>query len=389
MITFIESWSRGRKICFGNKIISLIKLKYTDFPDAIPDAKRTWAHRVGSWSNPQRIMKMAGPKYYVLILFGILTLGTPFQLSSMPGAKPDASIPNSLMNAHDRNALLKLHKAWVRLHKDNLCLDVDATFILQKSKMEVQASTGDEKNYEKLLKILKPVRESYGPELHIVRLPTQREPFAINSIPPSLWTNSELLYYLRDSFQRDPSVFNIGWQLINPRSPFESITPISTPTAEPSAMLQQRMFLFAKNLLDHNWKMERYAAHLPSLARIAFDPAETPELRRQALAVCRAHAREVAKYAKKLNDSISLMMPDASEKTIVTMPPGNSITASASPTDRAERLAAEAQTLCRSVYQFVYPQEHTVTLEELGHPQLLQSLEMLLKMVEGFQNSVS
>jgi hypothetical protein len=385
MSTFMESCGRKGKKCFGNKIISLIKLKYTH----TPDPRRTWAQHVGSWSNRQRITKMAGPKCYILILFGILTLGTPFRLSSMPGANPDGSTPNSPSNATDRAALLKLQKAWVRIHKDNLCLDVDATFVLYKSKMEVQASAGDEKNYEKLLKILKPFRDSYGPELHIVRLPAQREPFAVNSIPPSLWTNSELLYYLRDSFQRDPGMFNMGWQLINPRSPFDSITPISTPTPEPSALLQQRMFLFAKNLVDFNWKMERYAAHLPSLARIAFDPAETPELRRQALAVCRAHAREVEKSAKKLNDSISLMMPDASEKTIVTMPPGNSITASASPTDRAVRVAAEAQTLYRSVYQFIYPQKHTVTLEELSHPQLLQSLEMLLKMVKGFQNSIS
>jgi hypothetical protein len=385
MATFIESRTHRSKICFVNRIISLIKLKYTDSPDS----KRACAHRVGSWSSPQRFMKMAGPKCYILILFGILTLGTPFQLSAMPGAKPDGSTSNSLLNAHDRNALSKLHKAWVRFHKDNLCLDVDATFRLYKNKMEVQASTGDEKNYEKLLKILKPVRESYGPELHIVRLPTQREPFAINSIPPSLWTNSELLYYLRDSFQSDTGMFNRGWQLINPKSPFDSMMPISTSTPGPSAMLQQRMFLFATNLLDHNRKMARYAAHLPSLARIAFDPAETPELRRQALAVCWAHAREVEKQAKKLNDSISLMMPNTSQKTIATMPPGNSITASASPTDRAVRLAAEAQTLYRSVYQFIYPQEHTVTLEELSHPQLLQSLEMLLKMVEGFQNSIS
>lgn len=384
MTNFMGSRHSKFKKCFGNKIISLIKLKYADSPDQ----RRTWAQHVGSWSNPQRIMKMVGLKYYVLILFGILTLGTPLQLLSMPGSNPDGSTPNSLMNASDRAALLKLKKAWIQFHKDNLCLDVDATFKLYKSKMEVQASAGDEENYEKLLKILKPFHDSHGPELQIVRLAAQQDPFAVNGIPPSFWLNSELLDHLRDSFQRDTSMFNSGWQLINPKSPFDSMMPISTSTPGPSAMLQQRMFLFAKNLLDRNRKMERYAAHLPSLARIAFDPAETPELRRQALAVCRAHAREVEKYAKKLNDSISLMMPDASQKTIVTMPPGNSTTASASPTDRAVRLAAEAQALYRSVYQFIYPQEHTVTLEELGHPQLLQSLEILLKMVEGFQNSI-
>jgi hypothetical protein len=336
-------------------------------------------------------------RFFLLFLLFALVLGSSSGHSAVSGSSASMSGRYSYQNAPNRETPLKLQEIWLRFHEDDLCQKVDAAFVFSGRQMDVWVNVNNKKNYRKLSKLLEPLQNSFKIEMHNVRLATQKEADDIRTPPPSFWVNSELIAYFRDSFLRDTGVFN---QELLPYStmPSPSITyeqrfrmfgenRLSAEPA-PSIMYEQRLLLFAKNTLAYNEKIKRYAADLPSLARVAFDPAEVPELRRRALVVCRDHAQQLQKYEEKLMNNLSITLPKASQKQHETTPLEKSIMMKASASDIASLLAGEAQGLSDRVYRFIYPQNYTVTVIDLRNPPLIQSLETIQKITAEFRNLI-
>jgi hypothetical protein len=153
-------------------------------------------------------------------------------------------------------------------------------------------------------------------------------------------------------------------------------------------MFGKRMLFFARDTLDYNRKMRLYASHLPSLARAAIDPNATPDLRKQALEICRAHIKKLEKYTKKLHGNLAMALPKSAPKLHKSTHTEALNVADGSSVDIAIQLADEAEDLSRSVYGFLYPQNHTVELSDLLNPTILQSLKNLQKTTAELQNSI-
>jgi hypothetical protein len=336
-------------------------------------------------------------RFFLLFLFFALVSGISSGHSAVSGSNALMNERYSYQNAPNRETPPKLQEVWLRFHEDDLCQKVDAAFVFSGKRMDVWVNVNNKKDYRKLFRLLEPLQNSYKIETHNVRLATQREADDIRTPPPSFLVNSELIEYFRDSFLRDTGVFNQEL-LPNSTMPAPSITyeqrfrmfdenRLSTKP-EASIMYEQRLLLFAKNTLAYNEKIKRYATDLASLARVAFDPAEVPELRRRALVVCREHAQQLQKYEEKLIHNLSITLPKASQKQHETTPLEKSIMTKASPPDIASLLAGEAQGLSDRVYRFIYPQNHTVTVSDLRNSPLIQSLETIQKITAEFRNLI-
>jgi hypothetical protein len=345
---------------------------------------------------------MAKYRFSLLLLFFALALGISSGRSAVLGTNVFKNGQYSYQDAPTGETPFKLKDVWLRFHEDDLCQKVDAAFVFSGKRMDLWVNVNKKKNYRKLLQLLEPLQNSYKIEMHNVQLATQKEADDIKTPPPSFLVNSELITYFRDSFLRDTGVFNQEL-LPNSTMPAPSITyeqrfqvfdddRFSTEQAPseqaPSFMYEQRLLLFAKNTLAYNEKIKRYAADLPSLARVAFDPAEAPELRRRALVVCREHAQQLQKYEEKLINNLSITLPKASQKQHETNPLEKSVMTKTSASDIAVLLAGEAQGLSDRVYQFIYPQNHTVTVNDLRNSPLIQSLETIQKITAEFRDLI-
>ncbi len=315
-------------------------------------------------------------RFVLLSLLSVLLLG----ISSFPFGMPKTNMESirnyPITNVPSPDTPLRLRDAWLRFHRDNLCEKVDAAFLFHQSEMEVLVNIGDGKNHHRLFKMLEPLHNSYQVKLRTVKLQTERELMDIRNPPPSFLLNSKLTGYLRDSFLRDTNTINYSGRDFSTRS-------------TPSIMFEQRMLMFARDTLDYNRKIRLYASHLPLLARAASDPDATPNLRKQALDVCRAHIKKLEKYTNKLNSNLVMVLPKASKKSKKAPQSEDPIMANASSVDIAVQLADEAEDLSRRVYRFIYPQSHTVEVADLLNPTILQSLKILQKTTAEFQNSIS
>jgi hypothetical protein len=320
-------------------------------------------------------MKAPEARSALRIFFSFLILVLSFALPSMPSSNVAVVSPYPVTNTPVTDTPAKLREVWLRFHRDNLCEKVDAAFLFHKREMEVVVNINNENNNEKLYELLNPLRGAYGINLHTVRLRTERALIDIGRTPPSFWLNSELTEYLRDSFLRDASVVNAGFQ-------FDTIGRPS------SIMLGQRMLMFARDILEYNRKIRLYAAHLPLLARAALDPQADPDLRNEALDVCRAHAKKLEKYTKKLNSNLTRALPKTSNGFNEAVRPGAETFTAVTSVDIAVKLADEAEGLSRLVYRFVFPRTHTVELNDLRNPALLQSLKTLRGTTTEFRKSI-
>jgi hypothetical protein len=56
-----------------------------------------------------------------------------------------------------------------------------------------------------------------------------------------------------------------------------------------------------------------------------------------------------------------------------------------SPAERATAISSTAQDVARRIYRFIHPQQHTVDLDELRDPSLLESLAELRRMTHDFE----
>ncbi len=322
---------------------------------------------------------MTQNRFVVLFFSNFLFLCLPSFPSGIPNKNVPSIIPSSVANTPAADTPLRLREVWLRFHRDNLCEKVDAAFLFHKSEMEVLVNIENGKNNRKLFEILEPLHDSYQIKLHTVRLQTERELIDIRNAPPSFWLNSKLTEYLRDDFLRDAAVIDRGLQ---------THSTDWTTDWTPTLMFRQRILLFARDTLDYNRKVRLFAAHLPLLARAAFDPQYTPDLSNQALDVCRAHAKKLEKYIKKLYGNLTKALPNAPEKSNEAPPSEAPIMTAESAVHIAIRLDNEAQNLFHLVYRFIYPQTHTVELDDLLNPSLLQSLKALRKTTVEFQRSI-
>jgi hypothetical protein len=339
-------------------------------------------------------------RYFLLLLF----FASVFGISSGHSAgfktvdlEDNQYSPQSIPN-HDTPPALQ--EAWLQFHQHNLCQKVDAVFEFPERKMEVWVNSQEEKDRGILLRLLKPLQKSYQIGFHTTQSAIQIGSADIKTPPPSFWENSELTSRLRDSFLSGTGIFDQNPQLY-PTGPAYSSDmmddqslPMSAPDIFPASrssstiLYQRRLLMFARNTLEYGWKIKRYVTDLPSLAYVAYDPAEAPELRHQALAVCRQHAQELQKYEEKLNKNLLMALPTISGKQPEESPLEKSMVAKASPFDIAVLLTKEAQGLSTAVLQFMYPQNKTVTLADLQNPPIIQSLATIQRITAEFRNSV-
>jgi hypothetical protein len=270
----------------------------------------------------------------------------------------------------------ELAEAWLRFHASDLCQNNETTFLFRADGMEVRVLVEDEGGYEKLQKMLEPLRGSYRIVLEATRPPEkeeERDSDKENDPPPSLWENSALRAYLGDpqSWTRE-------------QTDFEHI-PQSDPLVGDTSF-KYRLTAYAERILDWSRKVERHATDLPALARMALDASVARELRMQAITVCRAHSEDLGKNLEKLEKNLKYALPLSARDDRRSSRMGRSEKAK-DPVEAAVALAAGAQTAARRIHDFIYPDQHTVNLEELRQSSLLESLRELRAIDADFQKA--
>jgi hypothetical protein len=295
-------------------------------------------------------------------------------LSAMPVASSGSA---SSGDVPDRNTPKDIAAAWVRFHESGICQGVDAVFVFGRKGLEVSGVIDEERSYEKLQEILRPLIGPYKVELHLTRREEQKKPDENKDRDPpaSLWENYELRSFLGDPFARAKE-----------RAGFDDDSLLHFPP--PDDMLKQRLRIYAEQILEWNRRIERYANHLPLLTSVSVDQSLAHEVRARANAAARAHAQEMERIAGKLNASLEPAFPysgrrnraiqaeksDSADKTIV---------------ERADHISGYAQAVCLRVDQFIHPEQLTVGLKELREPSLLESLKSLQRMGSEFQKALA
>jgi len=101
--------------------------------------------------------------------------------------------------------------------------------------------------------------------------------------------------------------------------------------------------------------MERYALDLAALARVAYDPGTSPDLKSRATTVCAAHAQDLGKYIGKLEANIRLALPIAEKKKRTSSRPAAAVSAIQDPAEKAKQISAVSRSISRRVYLFIHP----------------------------------
>ena len=333
-------------------------------------------------------------KVRLIILISILVSGLSFGHAAEPGIPVQTENAHSFKNVPDPDTPIELQKTWLRFHEDNLCEKVDAVFLFHENEMQVWTIYKDKKNYMKLVKLLQPLQKSYRIELYKMYLKADNETEDIRIPPASLWENSKLSGYFRNSFLPPPVVVDQrmpSYSLTQgPQSYYGQSSPMlnmeirsKSPTS--SWVYSQRLVMFARETIEYARKIKQYSDNLVPLAQVAFDPAAKKELRRRALAICKKHAKELQKYTEKLNDNLSKALPMASGQNNRAESIDKEIPANGSPFALAALLAGESKDLSNGVYRLIFPTDHSVTLEDLKNPPLIRSLEKIQVILARFR----
>jgi hypothetical protein len=239
---------------------------------------------------------------------------------------------------------------------------MDAVFVFNQSGMEAWIRVEDKKSYEKLERILEPLHDIFEIVLYATYPEEDEDSDSYWELPSSLWENNELRSSLGDPFAKaEERIY----------------------TAD--EILRQRLLVYADEVLERNGKIKRYASDLPSLAHLSADPAFPSELRLKAVQVCMAHATNLEKELDKLGNSLKYAFPRSRGDD---EPPAQeqSHEAEKSFVEMAEQIALEARDVTYRVDGFIHPKKHTVDLNELRRPGLLEAIERLEEMVLDFQN---
>ncbi len=296
-------------------------------------------------------------------------------LSSINAASSDAN-HGRLKGVQLRDVAAPLRGVWLSFHEEHLCLGVDSIFVFQPRGVEIWCRIKDERNYQRLTALVEPLRKTYRIDLYPTHADREKITPSIpdDDPPPSFWTNAELRSYLRDPFLA-------RWGLGGGRAQDGS----DTGDADPE--LKRRLKLYGDQILEWQNKMVQLAIDLPSLADAAYGNDIIPDLRNRAREVCSDHAREVGKCAARLAESLDHALPRGTGNTPSAQPAKESHPAPASPPEGALKVSQQAQALGRRILLFLYPQAHTVTLDDLREPNLIDSLKALQQMASDFENS--
>jgi hypothetical protein len=278
------------------------------------------------------------------------------------------------MPAHDTP--LPLVRVWLRFHEAELCRGVRARFTFDEGGMAVRSYIEDEGRYQKFLRLVEPLRRAYRIELEETRpVPKKEKEKDEGEPPPSLWENYALRSYLGDPWAR--SRIKLDSEDIQEEDPFAG-----------DWLIKRRLHFFAEQTLDWNKKMERYAEELPPLTRTAWDDSAAAEVRSRAGAVCRAHAANLKKCLEKLEQNVKQALPPSDAASRRADNPDGAV-AAGTPVESAERISEAARDVAGRVHRFIYPEQHTVELEDLRQPGLLESLRELRGMIERFQKALA
>lgn len=333
-----------------------------------------------------------------IILLAVPVAGLLSSYAAMPGTPAQTENQRSFNNVPDPDTPMELQKIWLRFHEDNLCKKVDAVFLFHGNKMQVWATFEDEKYFAKLLKLLKPLQKSYQITLYKTYPNAYQKIKDIRTAPPSLWENSKLSKYFHNSFspssvtvyQRLPSYsLNSGSADYFRQNSSMSGMEISPANSTSSWAYRQRLAMFAQDTLEYAGKIKQYSENLLPLVQVTFDPAANRELRRRSLAICKTHARELQKYAKKLHDNLSIALPMASGKDAQRESDDRGTVANETPPELAALLVGETKDLSNGVYRFIFPTNHSVTLVDLANPPLMRKLEKMRENITRFRNIVN
>jgi hypothetical protein len=309
---------------------------------------------------------------FLTIAFSLLILGILYPPPCTLGVHASLESLDSLANVPDIQTPQELKNVWLRFHKDNLCQKLDAVFVFEENRLRVFLNIENPGQEKELLKRLEPLQNSFLIDLVPVRVTAQKSPSDIPSTPPSFWVNSRLVERIHDSLMLDAPIFTHGL--------------LSRPTNLPESLrMQQRMLEYSRTTFEYTLKVKRLAAHLPILARAAYDPDAPADFRKQALEVCRKHARDLEKYAKRLSSNLDDALPEPSSEFKITATTGTDST----PVDEAAHLSSEAQNTSTLIYNFMYSKNFTVDLSDLRNPPLIRSMKKLLQITEEFRNSIS
>lgn len=268
-----------------------------------------------------------------------------------------------------------LTRAWLRFHSANLCQEMDAVFVFREDGMEIRSTVEDDSRYRELERLIAPLRASYKIDLLRVRPEEETPDKEKNTEPPaSLWENIELRAYLGDPHAR--ALQSVDFD--------ESRVHIPQLT---SGILKQRLIVYAEQTLAANRKIERLAADIPILTRAAMDSGMQPSLRAEVKSVCREHAREMEKTAKKLSRNLEPALPR--DRQGGGKPAADSVSSAPTILAKSEALSEFAREVAKRVHQFIHPEQYTVNLDELRRPSLIESLKALQNMSSEFEKSLS
>jgi len=302
-------------------------------------------------------------------------------LTMMPWAASEGSEP--LDGVPGRDTPGELTEAWLRFHEAGLCQGVDAVFTFTKDGMSVRGLIEDERSAQKFGEMLTPLRRSYKIELTLAKPPLELKPEDREEAgddrsdpPASLWENYELRSFFGDPVAR-----------AREGEGFEEGAQFNLP---PSALLKQRLLIYAEQTLALSRKMERFAKDLPVLTRAALDPGMAPALRLQAKTVCLAHLQYLERAIGKLNGNLEAAFPRPPKKERPAQPGGPALSLK-TPVDYADYISGLARDAAQRVYRFIHPEpdHYSVSLDELRRPGLLDSFKTLQKADQGYQTAMA
>jgi hypothetical protein len=239
--------------------------------------------------------------------------------------------------------------------------------------MEVWCRIDDEKSYERLSDLIKPLRSEYQVAVYPTKPVQEKKSLDEMGPPPSLWNNSELRSYLQDPFGRSNT------------SEAEVPRPPSFRGSDADYMLKQRLMMFADQTLNWERRMYRCAADLPALAEAAFGAGMPRRIRPRAAAACLAHLQEIDRYAERLLENMAQALPKAGKKSPDAAQKAMPEPLPASPQDASVLVNRSAGNIARRIERFMYPTDYTVELTDLREPNLLDELKRLRNLVAAFQ----
>ena len=264
-----------------------------------------------------------------------------------------------------------LQDFWLHFHETEMCQEIDAVFAFHERGMEMWCVVDSSSALEKLRQRVEPLRRGFRIDLYVTRPQKDRQRQDDRPPPPSLWNNEQLRSHLREAADWIPA--GIPGAEVDPRVSWDR-----------DFLLKSRLQMFAEQTLELSRRARQYGSDLSELYRVSIDPSAPPEAAARALRIFFAHAASLSRSLARLDDNLRRALPKPSkafrqkERT---------------PTERShaskgivDGIAKATEVIHRRVYRFIYPSDHTVEIDDLKEPDLLESLAELRHMLSRISN---